>query len=242
MKKSAVQEKKNARILVVEDENHLAEGLKLNLSLAGHDVEVATDGEMAIAVFQDNLFDLLLLDLMLPKVDGMKVIDEVRKLNKKIPILILSAKDAAIDKVKCLKLGVDDYLTKPFNLDELLLRVERILLRSSWNQQEEFPQETGGEILLGQSTIDLGNGKAVTPSGNFVLTEQERRLLLVFVNNPRKILSRDQLLKLAWGYEEGLETRTVDNFIVRLRKYFEENPKRPKHFISMRMRGYIFEP
>ncbi len=235
--------KRAAHVMVVEDEAHLAQGLKLNLTLHGHSVFVAEDGEIAIDEFKKQKFDLLLVDLMLPKIDGFKVIEEVRKYNAKIPIMILSAKDASIDKVRGLELGVDDYLTKPFHLDELLLRTDRMLLRSSWNVTgDEVEGEELGVYSFGQSWADLGTGKGHGPSGDVLLTEQERKLLLVFIKNSKKILSRDQLLSLAWGYEKGLETRTVDSFIVRLRKYFEENPKKPKHFISVRMRGYVFEP
>ncbi|OFZ17152.1 MAG: hypothetical protein A2X86_01500 [Bdellovibrionales bacterium GWA2_49_15] len=235
--------KKQAHVMIVEDEQHLAQGLKLNLTLHGHNVFVAEDGEVAITEFKKQKFDLLLIDLMLPKIDGFKVVAEVRKYNARVPILILSAKDAGIDKVRCLELGVDDYLTKPFNLDELLLRTDRLLLRSSWSLTGD--EIEGGELgvfSFGQSWADLRNGKGHGPAGDILLTEQERKLLVVFIKHSKEILSRDQLLSMAWGYEKGLETRTVDSFIVRLRKYFEENPKKPKHFISVRMRGYLFDP
>ncbi len=229
--------------MVVEDEEHLAQGLKLNLTLHGHVVFVAEDGEVAITEFKKQKFDLLLIDLMLPKIDGFKVVAEIRKYNARIPILILSAKDAGIDKVRCLKLGVDDYLTKPFNLDELLLRTDRLLLRSSWGLTgDEIDGEELGVFSFGQCWVDLGTGKGQGTAGEVFLTEQERKLLVVFIKHSKEILSRDQLLSLAWGYEKGLETRTVDSFIVRLRKYFEINPKHPKHFISVRMRGYLFDP
>ncbi|MBI2520382.1 MAG: response regulator transcription factor [Bdellovibrio sp.] len=235
--------KKQAYLMVVEDEKHLAQGLKLNLTLHGHLVFVAEDGEVAITEFKKQKFDLLIIDLMLPKIDGFKVVAEVRKYNARVPILILSAKDAGIDKVRSLELGVDDYLTKPFNLDELLLRTDRLLLRSSWNiTGDEIEGEELGVFSFGKSWADLKTGEGHGPAGEIFLTEQERKLLVVFIKHNKEILSRDQLLSLAWGYEKGLETRTVDSFIVRLRKYFEENPKRPKHFISIRMRGYLFDP
>jgi len=233
------------RILVVEDETHLAEGLKLNLSLKGYDVMIAADGISGLQKWKEWRPDLIVLDIMLPGIDGLSVLRNIRLEDERLPILILSARGDSDDKVKGLSYGVDDYLAKPFNLEEFLLRVERLLTRLSWNRGQ-----TGlnGDMLssvpkiykFGENKIDFGTLTAHGSSGQITLTEQEVRLLKIFVTNRGKPLSRNKLLEIGWGYARGTSTRTVDNFIVRFRKYFESDPKKPVYFRSLRSVGYVF--
>jgi two-component system, OmpR family, alkaline phosphatase synthesis response regulator PhoP len=234
------------RVLVVEDESHLSEGLKLNLSLKGYDVMIAPDGSSALRKWKEWEPDLIVLDIMLPKIDGLSVLRKIRLEDERIPILILSAKGTSDDKIKGFSYGVDDYLAKPFNLDEFLLRVERLATRGDWTREGADSKGKGKSSLprfykFGENSIDFQNLKARCPSGQISLTEQEARLLRLFISNRGKPLTRKKLLEIGWGYARGTTTRTVDNFIVRFRKYFERDPKKPVHFKSLRSVGYIFD-
>ena len=230
------------RILVIEDEEHIAEGLNLNLTLQGYDVEIAGNGFMGIRKWKEWHPDLIVLDIMLPGIDGLSVLRNIRLEDERIPILILSARTASDDKIKGLAFGVDDYLTKPFNLEEFLLRVERLLTKVSWygngvNEQSLVPDA----YSFGGNTIDFITSTADCRQGRINLTEQEVKLLKLFIANRGKPLSREKLLEIGWGYTKGTTTRTVDNFLVRFRKYFEDNPKKPVYFKSRRSVGYIFD-
>ena len=233
------------QILVVEDETHLAEGLKLNLTLKGYDVTIAEDGISALRKWKEWQPDLIVLDIMLPGIDGLSVLRKIRLEDERIPILILSARGDPDDRVKGFSYGVDDYLAKPFNLDEFLLRVERLLMRGAWSQAGDS-SGTGmsslpGTYRFGDNTIDFETLKARGPSGQIHLTEQEARILRLFIANRGRPLSRKKLLEIGWGYARGTTTRTVDNFMVRFRKYFEPNPKKPIYFKSLRSVGYVFD-
>ncbi len=231
------------RILVIEDEDHIAEGLKLNLSLQGYDVKVSVDGVSGLQEWKRWTPDLIVLDIMLPGIDGLSVLQNIRLENEQIPILILSAKGAPDDIVKGFSYGVDDYLAKPFNLEEFLLRVERLLVRTSWHRGEIDIENISMPMKIyafGSNQIDFETGIACCKSGKVNLTDQEIKLLKLFIVNHGKPLSRGKLLEIGWGYTGGTSTRTVDNFIVRFRKYFEDNPKKPVHFKSLRSVGYIF--
>ena len=235
------------RILVIEDEAHLAEGLKLNLSLKGYDVMIAADGISGLQKWKEWGPDLIVLDIMLPGLDGLSVLRNIRLEDERIPILILSARGDADDKVKGFSCGVDDYLAKPFHLEEFLLRVERLLTRGSWSQRgidssEETLPSLPQSYQFGDNSIDFETLTAQGQSGQITLTEQEARLLKIFIANRGKPLSRSKLLEIGWGYAKGTTTRTVDNFIVRFRKYFESNPKKPVYFRSLRSIGYVFDP
>ncbi len=233
------------QILVVEDETHLAEGLKLNLTLKGYDVMIAADGNSALQKWKEWQPDLIVLDIMLPGIDGLSVLQNIRLEDERIPILILSARGDPDDRVKGFSYGVDDYLAKPFNLDEFLLRVERLLTRGAWSQVGPDSNENSISLprayKFGDNRIDFQTLKADGPSGQISLTEQEARLLRLFIANRGKPLSRRKLLEIGWGYARGTTTRTVDNFIVRFRKYFEPNPKKPVYFKSLRSVGYVFD-
>jgi len=232
------------RILIIEDEIHIADGLKLNLSFQGYDVNTAHDGGAGIQLWKEWHPDLIVLDIMLPIIDGISVLRNIRLENEKIPILILSAKGAADDKIKGLLYGVDDYLAKPFNLDEFLLRIERLLKRAGWYKENRITDEssmTDTTYTFGDNCIDFSKGTAACKSGNIHLTDQEIRLLKLFIANRGKPLSRGKLLEIGWGYTKDTTTRTVDNFIVRFRKYFEKTSKNPVYFKSLRSVGYIFD-
>lgn len=239
----------SSKILIIEDEIHIAEGLKLNLSLQGHKITLAHNGLEGLKLWEEVDPDLIVLDLMMPALDGFQVLKKIRAIDEKVPILILSARDQAKDKVKCLKDGVDDYLSKPFNLDEFLLRVDRLLTRSSWTEKsdpdelldldKEF-KET--EYCFGPNKIDFILCKGFNTEGEFQLTSQEIRLLKLFIIKKGIPLTRKELLEIGWGYSQETSTRTVDNFLVRFRKYFELDPKEPKYFKSMRSVGYLFTP
>jgi len=234
------------RILVVEDEKHIAEGLRLNLSLQGYDVLVAPDGVKALQQLKKFYPDLVVLDIMLPGIDGYSVLRSIRVENDRLPVLILSAKGAPDDKVKGFSFGTDDYLVKPFDLEEFLLRVKRLLTRVAWNVDPDNDDEGKKSSIpktyvFGDNEIDFKTSVARRKDTSISLTEQEVRLLKLFIQNRGKPLSRNRLLEIGWGYTGRTETRTVDNFIVRFRKYFEDDPKMPRYFKSIRSVGYVFE-
>lgn len=236
---------KKKRVLVIEDDHHIAEGLNLNLSLQGYEVGVALNGATGIQMWREWRPDLIVLDIMLPGIDGLSILRNIRLEDEKIPILILSAKAETDYKVKGLAYGVDDYLTKPFSLEEFLLRVDRLLKRASWSHPSaafaNVLNENKTDVFsFGDNQIDFNTMTATCRIGKVRLTEQEAKLLKLFLMNPGKPLSRNKLLQIGWGYTKGTTTRTVDNFIVRFRKYFEDNPKKPSYFISIRSIGYVF--
>ncbi|EQC50782.1 response regulator transcription factor [Bacteriovorax sp. DB6_IX] len=226
-----------AKILLIEDEVNIAKGIILNLELVGHQVTHMTEGDTGLEQWKKGQADLLVLDLMLPNMSGEKVLEKIREVDEKFPILILSAKDAAKSKVDCFGLGTDDYLAKPFDLEEFLMRVDRLLKRASWSDQGSVNEEE--KYFFGDNWVELKSFKAKGVNGEIALTEQECRLLSYFFENEGQALNRKDILKLL-GYNEETSTRTIDNFIVRFRKYFELNPKEPEHFISMRSVGYLF--
>lgn len=232
------------RILVIEDEAHIAEGLKLNLSLQGYDVRIAENGGAGLRQWKAWQPDLIVLDIMLPGIDGLSVLRNIRLEDERIPILILSARGASEDRIEGLAHGVDDYISKPFNLEEFLLRVDRLLTRVSWNKSDSLYSGLSSvpkEYRFGENRIDFALAIAHCNEGEIHLTEQEVKLLKLFISNKGKPLSRDKLLEIGWGYSGKTSTRTVDAFMVRLRRYFEKNPKKPVYFKSLRSVGYIFD-
>ncbi len=229
-------------ILIVEDDHHIAEGLRLNLTLQGYDIIVATDGVAGLNRWKERRPDLVILDIMLPGIDGLSILQSIRLEDERLPILILSAKGDPSDRIKGLSHGGDDYLPKPFNLEELLLRVERLLKRGSWTQENGGPLEPAFDTYrFGDNYIDFITNTARCRMGEISLTEQEIKVLKLFIAHRGKPLSRDTLLQIGWGYSRKTSTRTVDNFIVRFRKYFESDPKHPVYFKSLRSIGYLFD-
>lgn len=231
------------RVLVIEDDPHIAEGLQLNLKLRGYRVRIAPDGPAGLQQWKEFQPHLIVLDVMLPGIDGLSVLRNIRLEDQRLPILILSAKGDIEDRIQGLAHGVDDYLTKPFNLDEFLLRVERLLLRSDWaSGKKQSAGAVPDHYTFGENRIDFTTATAHCMGGKTVhLTEQEVKLLKLFITNRGKPLSRSKLLEIGWSYSGRTNSRTVDNFVVRMRKYFEENPKKPVYFRSIRSVGYLFE-
>ena len=223
------------RILLVEDEQSIREPVKLNLELEGYEVVSASTGKKALKAIKEQHFDLMILDIMLPEVDGYQIAEQVRLTNTKVPIIMLTAKSDGPDRILGLKKGADDYLTKPFQLEELLLRVEKLLTRS------KNAGDGGVEsIEFGRNKVNFQTYEAETPRGAISLTKKEAMLLKLLVDRKNEVVSRQQILQSVWGYDVYPSTRTIDNFILSFRKYFEENPKNPKYFQSVRGVGYKF--
>jgi two-component system alkaline phosphatase synthesis response regulator PhoP len=223
-------------ILLVEDEMHLARGICFNLELEGCRVSHVESGEAALERLAYDRFSLIILDVMLPGMDGFAVCRRVRETDPRVPILILTARTEEGDKITGLSSGADDYLTKPFNLSEFLLRVKGLLRRSAWYLPE--PVEEG--YRFGDNEIFLLSYRAKTAQGEIDLTDLEVRMLTLFFQREGEAVSRTELLEKVWGYASGAETRTLDNFIVRLRKYFEPDPANPIFFRTVRGVGYRF--
>jgi DNA-binding response OmpR family regulator len=227
------------RILVVEDESHLAEGLQFNLEAEGYEVEIAPDGEAALSSLVEtrNPFDLVVLDLMLPGIGGFEVLRRARAAGNFVPVLILTAKDDTQDLVRGLEEGADDYLCKPFRLEELLARVRGLLRRRRWDGASEG---TGASapVRLGQTTVHFDRFEIETPSGVVSLTTREAGLLRALVDREGEALTRGELLETVWGLRPDTQTRVVDSFVVRLRRYIEPDPSRPRHIVSVRGHGY----
>jgi DNA-binding response OmpR family regulator len=228
---------KNARILLVEDEPNIARGLLFNLEAEGCRVVHAGDGETALRLQGKEAFSLVILDLTLPGIDGLDVCRRLRAADDRLPILILTARTDERDRIEGLACGADDYLTKPFHLKEFLLRVEGILRRSRWYRPTTDEQE---RLKFGNNEIDLIKQRAWTKQGEIDLTELEVKMLRLFQQREGEAVPRSDLLASVWGFAPNTETRTLDNFIVRLRKYFEENPAEPVHFLTVRGCGYRF--
>ena len=224
-------------ILLIEDEEHIAQGIIFNLEQEGYQVTHAETGANAMEVFERGDFDLVILDLMLPDSSGITICQKMRVISDQTPILILTALGEEEHRIKGLKAGADDYLSKPFNLEEFLLRISGMLKRSAWYSSGG---KTSEDYQFGNNRIDLKNLQALTPKGPVRLTELEGKMLETFIAREGETLTRAELLRSVWGLTENTETRTLDNFIVRLRKYFEDNPTDPKHFLTVRGRGYQF--
>jgi two-component system, OmpR family, alkaline phosphatase synthesis response regulator PhoP len=223
----------------VEDELNLARPLQFNLEQEGYDVCSTPSGREAIALYESQSFDLIILDLMIEEMDGFEVARQIRQKDQKLPILMLTARSAPEDRILGLELGADDYIIKPFHLRELLLRVERMLERATWYGREKGP---AGIIAIGGYQVDTEKLSGYGPRGPLQLTALEVDLLEALTSQPNRVISRGELLEKVWGYRSEVETRTVDNFILRLRKYFEEEPEQPRHFISLRGKGYMYVP
>ncbi|NIQ98144.1 MAG: response regulator transcription factor [Desulfuromonadales bacterium] len=225
-------------ILLVEDEEHIARGLVFNLEEEGYRVTHVLSGEEALEMAEEEKrLSLVILDLMLPGIDGFEVCERLRQSDPQLPILMLTARTEEKDRVEGLLTGADDYLTKPFSLDELMLRVKGMLRRSSWYRPERAGEQS---FRFGGNEVDLEERTAATPRGEIELTELEARMLRTFFSHEGKTLSRQAILSAVWGVKPDTETRTLDNFIVRLRRYFEEDPGNPRHFLTVRGKGYRF--
>jgi len=226
------------RILLVEDEPHLAFNMNFNLQAEGYDVVPAVDGQIALQKFANNgPFDLIILDVMLPEVNGFDVAKSIREHDDQTQILMLTALGKEDDRLRGFEAGADDYVTKPFHLQEFLLRVKRMIKRS---QYFHTPAEASSAEVLrcGPFALNTELLHLVTPTGQHTLTALEADVLREFMQNPKRVLSRQHLLDTVWGMKGDIETRTVDNFIVRLRRYLEVDPGKPVFLVSVRGRGY----
>lgn len=232
-----------ARILVVEDESHLAYGIKYNLEAEGYEVEVAGEGPEALRLVREDpeAFDLIILDLMLPGMSGYAVCEDLRESGQQIPVLILSARTLAEDRARGFDAGADQYLMKPFDLDELLSRVRNLLARwSPARSAAETVAVPAGECRFGRAVVNFETFEASVEDRPLQLTALEMKLLRYFVENEGRVVSREELLEKVWGYAAETSSRTVDNFVSRLRKYFERDAGSPHHFLSVRGAGYRF--
>ena len=225
-------------ILLVEDEENLHEALKMNLEMEGYAVTSAYDGLSAMKAVENEYFDLIIMDIMLPEIDGVNVTQNIRITNNEVPILILSAKNSSEDKVLGLKKGADDYMTKPFNLEELLLRVQKLINK---NKRLQDKSTIGDTYSFGGHTINFKAQEARTATGERIeLSKKESMLLKLLIENKNEVVPREKILQSVWGYNVYPTTRTIDNFILSFRKYFEEDSRNPKHFHSVRGVGYKY--
>ncbi len=227
-----------ASILLVEDEENMHEALKLNLEMEGYEITSAYDGLAAVKAVQNEYFDLIILDIMLPEMDGIAVIETLRLNQLEMPVLMLSAKNANADKVLGLKKGADDYMTKPFNLEELLLRVDKLIIK---NKRLQDKTTLGNTCNFGGNTVDFKAQTALLQDGEVIeLSKKETMLLKLLLENKNEVVTREKILQTVWGYNVYPTTRTIDNFILNFRKYFEEDNRNPKLFQSVRGVGYKY--
>lgn len=233
-----VTKEKKASLLVVEDEESLREALKLNLELEGYEVTTADNGPSVLKLVKNEYFDLIVLDIMLPDMDGITVCETIRMQHNDVPILFLSARNTSSDRVEGLKKGGDDYLTKPFNLEELLLRVDKLVVK---NKRIKEPQSVPDIYEFDGCKIDFAAHECQDVNGaTQELSKKEAALLKLLVEHEGEVVSREHILQVVWGYNVYPTTRTIDNFILNFRKYFEKDSRNPKHFHSVRGIGYKF--
>lgn len=225
-----------SRILVVEDEKHLAEGIRENLEAEGHAVEVVYDGESGLERARRGELDLIVLDVMLPGTDGFTMCETLRDEGHRVPVLFLTARSTPEDRVRGLEAGGDDYLAKPFHLPELLLRVAAILRRRQWFDAH---QPGASELRFGGNVVDLGASRGRAWDGReHALVDKEAMILQVLSERPGEVVSRDEILERVWGYEVFPSTRAVERLVTRLRGRFEPEPDQPRHLHEVRGVGY----
>lgn len=225
-------------ILLVEDEERLQEALQLNLQMEGYEVMVASDGAKALSLVEQAHFDLIVLDVMLPEIDGISVMETIRLTNQNVPILILSARNTSDDRITGLRKGADDYLTKPFHLEELLLRIGKLIEKNNKQKQRGNLSDI---YQFGGNRLQFSSRKAVTFRGEELqLTKKEWLLLRLLIENKGEVVTREKILQMVWGYQVYPNTRSIDNFILSFRKYFEQDSKQPSFFHSVRGVGYRF--
>ncbi|HNW60824.1 MAG TPA: response regulator transcription factor [bacterium] len=225
-------------ILLVEDEESLAVGLEFNLREEGFVVVRAQDGRQALAEFSKLAFDLVILDIMLPYIDGFEVARRMRQTAPQLPILMLTARKTAQDRIEGLKTGADDYLTKPFHIEELILRVKGMLRRKEWYREEP---EVAPLYHFGSNEVNFATLRGRRGASMVQITPREAMVLHYLIAHRDRVVTRKELLEKVWQMHGGMETRTIDNFIMRLRKHFEEDPAHPRYIISIRGAGYMFK-
>ncbi len=233
-----IREQGKANILLVEDEENLHDALRLNLELEGYEITSAYNGNEALKAVKDEYFHLIIMDVMLPQMDGVTVIETIRIQNNEVPILILSAKNTSADRVLGLKKGADDYMVKPFNLEELLLRVDKLILK---NKKLNDRETVGDTAEFGNNKIDFKAQSATTWNHQHIeLSKKEVMLLKLLIENRNEVVTREKILQSVWGYNVFPTTRTIDNFILNFRKYFEKDSRNPVFFHSVRGVGYKY--
>ncbi len=223
------------KVLIIEDERDMAEGLCNAFEKNGFEALVANDGEAGLNLALTGQADVIILDLMLPKLDGMEICKRVRTRNIQTPIIMLTARGQITDRVEGLEIGADDYVTKPFSVRELIARVRALLRRQA-------PGSESQQMRFGKVTIDLEQYVIFRGEQRFKLTAREVKLLKLLVANPHKVISRERTLNEAWGYDKCPTTRTVDTFIYRLRRKMEDDPRKPEHLLTVHGIGYRFVP
>jgi DNA-binding response OmpR family regulator len=228
-----------SRILVVEDESHLAEGLRYNLEAEGYQVAVTETGEAALSALAENPFDVVVLDVMLPGKDGFSVMSELRAKGQFIPTLMLTARSHPEDILKGFAAGADDYITKPFDLNILIARIRGLLRRREWLTASLNPPRRN-RFTFGDKSVDFDALELRVRDQAFPLTLMEANVLRYLIEHEGKPVSRKAMLENVWGLHEDTDTRAIDNFIVRLRRYIEDDPARPKHLLTVRGVGYRF--
>lgn len=226
------------RILLVEDEEHLRDAIQMNLELEGYHVVAVKDGKTAVEKALNERYNLIILDVMIPEMDGFEVCERIRLENQQVPIIFLTAKNTGQERVQGLKLGADDYLAKPFNLEELLLRTASLIQRGI---DRSKGSNTHSVYEFGPNKIDFVSYQITTWQGEVLtLSKKEIQLLKLLTDRKGEVVSRRQILEIVWGYDIFPSTRTIDNYILAFRKYFEENPRTPRYFHSVRGVGYKF--
>jgi len=229
------------RILVVEDEQHLADGLKFNLEAEGYEAEISESGERALAMLDEKKFDAVVLDIMLPGIDGFEVAARLRSNQNFTPILMLTARDRPEDVLKGFEAGTDDYLPKPFDLNIFVARLKGLLRRRQWFKREAESAKTADIVTINDKTIDFENLELRNAGEVVHLTLMEAKLLRYLIEKEGKPVSRSTILEDVWGLQEDTDTRAIDNFIVRLRKHLEDEPNDPKILRTVRGVGYKFQ-
>ena len=224
-------------ILIVDDEEHLADALAHNLQFEGFSTTIAYDGEEGLSLARTIQFDLVILDIMMPKLDGLEVCRRLRATGSRVPILFLTAKAADADRLLGLKVGADDYVAKPFLLEELILRIHGVFRRQEWYSTAPADQEI---FRFGDNEVNFLTYEATTGGRTVSLTEKECMLMKLLVERRNQVVAREEILERVWGYRFSTSSRTIDNFIVRLRRYFEADPKDPQFIHSVRGVGYRF--
>ena len=229
------------KILVVEDERHLADGLKFNLEAEGYETDLAETGEAALEKIAQNTFDAIVLDIMLPGIDGFEVAAKLRAEQNFTPVLMLTARHRPEDVLKGFEAGADDYLPKPFDLNIFIARLNGLLRRREWFKRETESAKTSDVITINDKTIDLENLELRSGDDVVHLTLMEAKLLRFLIEKEGKAVSRNTILEDVWGLQEDTDTRAIDNFIVRLRKHLEKEPNDPKILLTVRGVGYKFQ-
>lgn len=227
------------KILIVEDEQHIADGLRFNLEAEGYEAEIAHDGETALDVLTKAKFDAIVLDVMLPGIDGFQVARAIRDRKDYTPILMLTARGRPEDVLRGFEAGTDDYLPKPFDLNIFIARLKGLLRRQQWTKERPTPDSSATFEINGK-TIDFDNLELISDEGVTRLTLMEMKLLRFLIDNEGQTVSRKTILEDVWNLQEDTDTRAIDNFIVRLRKYLEDEPNNPKFVRTVRGIGYKF--